>query len=374
MIITYFVAIMTYDVKRIKSGRRDCLPFCRAPQPKEGAPAWDEPSPQLSNRAMGTWGRFLTYPVTKVVVIVLSLGLLGAGIYGVLQVDEKFDRRILAKDDSYLKRFLTAEAEHFELSIEVSIVITGNVGYEKPSAQEAIKNLTNIVNNNEHYLTRSLSWMDHFVKFAKMANISAMGPAFLPGLEAFLNQTEFLFFAQDLKFSTDGSALEASRIIGFMKSNGESTFQKNAMQSLRKDLETKSNLKAFPITGAFIFFEQYVITSRETIRNLIIAAITVFVVTSPFLVDCTVAILVLFNFVALICELFGLMVIWGVSLNAVSMINLVMAIGFAVDYSAHIAHAYVFSNKLSANDRVVDALSTLGASVLMGGRSTSFNV
>ena len=241
-----------------------------------------------------------------------------------------------------MKRFLTAEAEHFELSIEVSIVITGNVGYEKPSAQEAIKNLTNIVNNNEHYLARSLSWMDHFAKFAKMANISAIGPAFLPNLEAFLNQTEFLFFAQDLKFSTDGSELEASRIIGFMKSNGESTFQKNAMQSLRKDLETKSNLKAFPITSAFVFFEQYVITSRETIRNLIIAAITVFVVTSPFLVDCTVAILVLFNFAALICELFGLMVIWGVSLNAVSMINLVMAIGFAVDYSAHIAHATFF--------------------------------
>ena len=45
-----------------------------------------------------------------------------------------------------------------------------------------------------------------------------------------------------------------------------------------------------------------------------------------------------------------------------------MAIGFAVDYSAHIAHAYVMSNKLSANDRVVDALNTLGASVLMGGK------
>ena len=51
------------------------------------------------------------------------------------------------------------------------------------------------------------------------------------------------------------------------------------------------------------------------------------------------------------------------------MINLVMAIGFAVDYSAHVAHAYVMSNKLSANDRVVDALSTVGASVLMGGKS-----
>ena len=369
MIITFFVAIMTYDVKRIKSGRRDLLPFCHAHPPKDGAPAWDEPIPQLSNRAMEAWGRFLTHPVTKMVVVVLSLGLLGAGIYGVTKVDEKFDRRILAKDDSYLRRFLTAEEKHFELSVEVSIVEAGKISYEKSSLQEAIKNLTNIVNSNEHYFDRTLSWMDHFSKFANMSNISTTGPAFLPGLKAFLRQPEFSFFRQDLKFSPDGSTLEASRILCFMKSNGESTFQKNAMQTLRDDLESKSKLGVFPITRAFIFFELYAITSRETLRNLIIASITVFVITSPFLVDCTVAILVLFNFTALICELFGLMVIWDVSLNGVSMVNLVMAIGFAVDYSAHIAHAYVMSNKLSANDRVVDALRTLGASVLMGGKS-----
>ena len=78
---------------------------------------------------------------------------------------------------------------------------------------------------------------------------------------------------------------------------------------------------------------------------------------------------VVLNFAALVCELFGLMVIWDVSLNSVSMINLVMAIGFAVDYSAHIAHAYITSSKVTADERVVDALSTLGASVFMGGTS-----
>ena len=91
------------------------------------------------------------------------------------------------------------------------------------------------------------------------------------------------------------------------------------MQTLREDLDMKSNLRTFPITRLFIFFEQYVITSHKTLRNLIIAVITDFVITSPFLVDCTVAILLLFNSVALI---------WGVSLNAMSIINLVMAIGF----------------------------------------------
>ena len=88
---------------------------------------------------------------------ILSLDLPCAWLYGVTKVDEKFDGSILAKDDSYLKRVLAAQAEHFELAIEVSIVETGKVSYETLSNQETIRNLTNIVNNNDHYLVNYLS-------------------------------------------------------------------------------------------------------------------------------------------------------------------------------------------------------------------------
>ena len=310
----------------------------------------------------------MTYPLTNVVVICLSLALLGAGIYGVTQVDESFDRRILAKDDSYLRRFLSAEEKHFVQSIQVSIVESGEVDYELSSTQQQIRALTNIITENKHYLNRSLSWMEAFAQYAKSSEKNITGPRFLPELKEFLNIPDFAYFNQDLRFSEDGNKPVVSRVLGFMKNDGSSTFQKNAMLTLRDDIEEKSDLDAFPITRLFIFFEQYAITSRETLRNLIVAAIAVLVVTSPFLVDCTVTFIVVLNFAALICELFGLMVIWDVSLNSVSMINLVMAIGFAVDYSAHIAHAYIMSNEASANDRVVDALNTLGASVFMGGR------
>ena len=109
MIVTYFVAIMSYDVRRIKAGRRDCLPFCRAPPPKDNEPVWDEPRPQISNKVMLVWAKFLMLSVSKVMVVIFSLSLLAAGIYGATKVDESFDRRILAKDDSYLKKFLGAQ-------------------------------------------------------------------------------------------------------------------------------------------------------------------------------------------------------------------------------------------------------------------------
>jgi predicted RND superfamily exporter protein len=39
--------------------------------------------------------------------------------------------------------------------------------------------------------------------------------------------------------------------------------------------------------------------------------------------------------------LFSLMAFWNVTLNSVTSINIVIAIGLAVDYSSHIGHAYL---------------------------------
>ncbi|CAH3166529.1 unnamed protein product [Pocillopora meandrina] len=254
MVVTFFVALMTYDVRRIKSGRRDFLPFCLAPRPKEGKPAWDEPLPQTSNKVMKYWGTLLTLPITKVLVILFSLSLLGAGIYGVTQVDESFDRRVLARDDSYLRQFLTAQGKYFELSIGVSIVQTGEVDYQLRSTQSDIKELTNVFKENEYYKNQSLSWMDAFSQYAKKSKRNITGPGFLRELKTFLRIPEFSYFTQDVKLSEDETKIEASRVVGYMKDSGSSTFQKNAMLTLREDISKKSKLNAFPITRSFIFF------------------------------------------------------------------------------------------------------------------------
>ena len=143
-------------------------------------------------------------PVTKVVVILLSLTLLAAGIYGVTQVEESFDRRILAKDDSYLRQFLTAQNKYFRGGIEVNLVETGEVDYKLDSTQESIKQLTNILIENEYYQNRSLSWMDTFSQYAKMSKKNITGSGFLRELKQFLQIPTFSYYRQDLRFSEDG--------------------------------------------------------------------------------------------------------------------------------------------------------------------------
>ena len=276
---------------------------------------------------------------------------------------------MLAKDDSSLLKFLTIQEKYYERILPVSIVLAGDVKYEDSAIQEEIRKLSVVVKGNYHYQPRSLSWMEVLTEFSNAHNMSMTGPHFLPALRTFLEIPQFCGFKQDVKLSSNGSHVTASRIVAFMKNNPSSTFQKNAMLTIRDDLAYRSPLNVIPISRVFIFFEQYALIARETTRNLIIAASAVFIVTSLFLVDISVTIVVVANFVALVLELFGLMYVWDVSLNGVSMITLVMAIGFAVDYSAHIAHAFVMSEEETADKRVVDAVSTLGASVFMGGKS-----
>lgn len=70
----------------------------------------------------------------------------------------------------------------------------------------------------------------------------------------------------------------------------------------------------------------------------------------------------------------GFMTLWGISLDTVSMITIIMSIGFAVDFAAHTAHAFVASGETSAAKRIPEALGSIGWPSLQGGLSTVLGV
>lgn len=367
MIVTVFVALLSFDVRRIKANRRNCLPICHAPEPKEGNPPWDEPRSQVSNRLMERWGKFLMRPTTKAVVLIISLGLLGAGIYATVHLDQTFDRTLLAKEGSYYKAFIKTDRKYFKHPAEINIVLSENVDYKAMFVQNEINELSKVVAENRYFEKKTVTWMGEFLKYCRDRNKTCDGESFIVSLKRFLNTPEFSYFKGDIKFDKNDTDISASRITAFMKSSKNSIFQKDAMLSMRKDLSTKSKLPVYMAAYFLIFLEQYAVIISETIRNLMVAALAILVVTAPFLINLSVSFLVFVGFVSLIFELFGMMWLLGVSLNSISMINLVMAIGFSVDYSAHIAHAFVKAPCSLADERVIEAVTHVGASVLLGG-------
>ena len=59
----------------------------------------------------------------------------------------------------------------------------------------------------------------------------------------------------------------------------------------------------------------------------------------------------------------GMMYIWNIELNAVSLVNLVMSVGISLEFCAHICRDFVLSSQRSRLKRAEHALADMGSSV-----------
>ena len=73
-----------------------------------------------------------------------------------------------------------------------------------------------------------------------------------------------------------------------------------------------------------------------------------------------------------IVDMMGVMVMVGIPLNAISLVNLIMSVGIAVEFSAHIVKSYVNSPDFSSSGKAKCALVTTGPSVFSGITLTKF--
>ena len=100
----------------------------------------------------------------------------------------------------------------------------------------------------------------------------------------------------------------------------------------------------FSYAREYLDYEQYFRFTIETIittgSSIAAIAVVVLVITSSF----TATSLVVFCVLLVDLMLVGLMHYWGLTFNSIVVVNIVIAIGLSVDYSAHIAHSYLMIN------------------------------
>ena len=136
-----------------------------------------------------------------------------------------------------------------------------------------------------------------------------------------------------------------------------------------KDKVAKVPGEAFPMALAYSRWEVDEVVVEELLRNLLLALAMVTLVTLLLLADIRSCIFVLASVLLTIVDTVGLMYFWGLTINITGGTNLVISIGLCVDYSAHIAHAFMVA-KGSRNDRMKQTLTCIGPAVLNGGIST----
>ncbi|XP_012371151.1 Niemann-Pick C1 protein [Octodon degus] len=134
-----------------------------------------------------------------------------------------------------------------------------------------------------------------------------------------------------------------------------------------------SNYRVFPYSVFYVFYEQYLTIIEDTIFNLGMSLGSIFLVTMVVL-GCELwsAIIMCATIAMILVNMFGVMWLWGISLNAVSLVNLVMSCGISVEFCSHITRAFTVSCRRRRVDRAQEALAHMGSSIFSGITLTKF--
>ncbi|XP_028167982.1 NPC intracellular cholesterol transporter 1-like [Ostrinia furnacalis] len=184
--------------------------------------------------------------------------------------------------------------------------------------------------------------------------------------EANIGATYYSGFHTVLKTSEDYySALRGARNVA---ANLTETLNRNL-----KELGKNTTVNVFPYSVFYVFYEQYLTMWPDTLKSMGISVLSIFIVTFLLMgFDLFSALVVVITITMIVVNLGGLMYWWGVSLNAVSLVNLVMAVGIAVEFCSHLVHSFSTAGGGSRVARAAASLARMGSSVLSGITLTKF--
>ena len=136
-------------------------------------------------------------------------------------------------------------------------------------------------------------------------------------------------------------------------------------ETLRKNGNPSAHVRTYSYPD--VFYEQYLTMWSDTIKSLGLSLFAIFVVMFLFLgLDLYSASVITFTIIMIIVNLMGLMYWWDISLNAVSLVNLVVGVGISVEFCSHLVRSYVISSEPTRIRRAKDCLAKMGSSILSG--------
>ncbi|CEL93643.1 unnamed protein product [Vitrella brassicaformis CCMP3155] len=378
MTITAFLACVHLDAIRQSRNRID-LVFCKSRDPKAYKGSHQRLPWGPTAIVKVHLGPFLARPIVKALVVLSFLSLLAGGIVGMLHLEQGLPVHELGPYGSFLRAYYAAEkklgleepAQQLDLTVSIS-------GLDFTSADDMgqLEQLTRDLEDSEYAHPERRKAITSFVRAYdqwRSANEVALAPAaFYDHLGTFLKQQGAPLQRFVVLDEADGTIKHmriSVRTVGLPFKD-----QADLMVSFREvvdgsKLSARSDVDVYITHPYFFRFEQEVAILGQTMQTMLIAAAAVLVITFIFLSHPLTVLFVLLIILMIDANLMGYMTWWNVPLDATSMISLVLSIGFSVDYSAHLAHAFMLAPG-TRDERMQQALSTMGVSIANGGMST----
>ncbi|KAL4882541.1 patched family-domain-containing protein [Aspergillus karnatakaensis] len=427
--VTMFISVLALNQRRVESLRADCIPCLTVRKAHSGMPEDRGFEDQEAESALQTFIRKVYAPYllnrrVKVLVVITFLGVLTAGLALIPEVALGLDQRIALPSDSYLIQYFDDLSEYFGAGPPVYFV-TRNVNVtERQHQQQLCGRFTSCEEYslpfvleqeskrpNVSYISGfTASWIDDFFYWLNPQQdccyeddelcFEERTPAWNITLSGMPEGQEFIHYLEkwiesptDASCPLGGKAPYSNALVfdrrhvttnasHFRTSHTPLRTQDDFIKSyvaarrIARGISEEHDIDVFPYSKSYIFFDQYVSIVQLAGTLLGSAVAIIFAITSILLGSVATGAVVTATVVMIVVDIIGSMAIAGVSLNAVSLVNLVICVGISVEFCAHIARAFMFPSRAimdttpvrfrGKDARAWTALVNVGGSVFSG--------
>lgn len=400
--VTMFIAVLALNQQRVEANLADCFPCFKVRRADSGYlnggmghGAGEEGGLQRFIRK--TYAPAILGKKTKVSLVALFFGIFTAALALFPKVELGLDQRIAIPSDSYLIPYFNDLYDYFDAGPPVYFV-TKELNVTKRLDQKELcgrfstcdqESLANIIEAERKrpeisYISASAAnWVDDFFLWLNPENSQCCvddnnKPCFdnrptpwnitlsgMPQGQEFINYLDRWIEAPTTADCPLGGAAGYSSALvideehltipasHFRTSHTPLRSQKDfisaykAARRIANEIERDVDTEVFPYSKFYIFFDQY--TSIVRLAGALIgsALAATLLITTVLLGSLRTSIIVTLVVAMTISAIIGSMALMGVSLNAVSLVNLIICVGISVEFTAHIARAFTFPSRVT---------------------------
>ena len=191
-------------------------------------------------------------------------------------------------------------------------------------------------------------------------------------------------YINDISFNDTMTSMKAIRVnmkyVLLTKMKGSNVIQDadkeiEAMETTRDLIDSWDDLpSAFPYSEKFFAIEGFKVIKKELFLNVGLAVAGVALIVLVTVASPLTAFIITLNVGFCLLEILGTMSALGIAVDSISVINIVLAVGLSIDYSAHVGHCFMVKGGDDKNKRALEALADIGSAVLSAALTTFLSV
>ena len=266
-------------------------------------------------------------------------------LHQALNLPQGLEKSKLTRTDSRMYNYFKADSDFFSHEpYRLQFLINEELDYSQSEVQDKLGLVLTELRDSK-YISRHRG-LDH-VWFENFADEMSQARRNISTTENYFQELFYLrddpsgskYIMPHVVFNEDNSKVSASRFF-LQTASFSSNIEEGQMLTEIKSILSSSSLDIQVFCPFFYFFEQYNAVWASASQSVLVCLAIMTLLSLVFIQQLVPTLTIVWTIVSILIGVAGSMTMLSINLDVITMICLIMCVGFSVDFSAHITHHF----------------------------------